>query len=130
MTRLGHVREGVERIQYALRLGPKEPARGYWYMFAGQAELGLRHYETALDWFLRADAFMPECPVVQLWIISAYAGLGNDDAAAKYAAAFKRLAPSAARSLLEHPAEHSIGIELQRIHLLERVQRALGARPS
>jgi DNA-binding SARP family transcriptional activator/TolB-like protein len=129
-ARLGQVQEGLERIQYALRLGPKEPARGYWYMFAGQAELDLRHYETALDWFLRADAFMPECPVVQVWIVSAYAGLGDDAAAVKYAAAFKKLAPSIARSLLEHPAEHSIGVALQRINLLERVQRALSARPS
>jgi DNA-binding SARP family transcriptional activator/TolB-like protein len=130
LTRLGHVREGLERIEYALRLGPKEPARGYWYMFAGQAELDLRHYETALDWFLRADAFMPGCPVVQVWIVSAYAGLGDDAAAAKYAAAFKRLAPSVAQSLLERPAEHSIGVALQRINLLAGVRRALSARPS
>jgi DNA-binding SARP family transcriptional activator/TolB-like protein len=130
LTRLGRVPEGFERIQYALRVGPKEPARGYWYEFAGQVELDLRHYETALDWFLRADAFMPGCPVVQLWIVSAYAALGDDAAAAKYAAAFKKLAPSVAQSLLEHPAEHSIGIALQRINLLERVQRALSARPS
>jgi TolB-like protein len=130
LTRLGRVREGFERIQYALRVGPKEPARGYWYEFAGQAELDLRHYETALDWFLRADAFMPGCPIVQLWIVSAYAGLGDDAAAAKYAAAFKKLAPSVAQSLLEHPAEHSIGVALQRLNLLERVQRALIAKPS
>jgi tetratricopeptide (TPR) repeat protein len=130
LTRLGQVREGLERIQYALRLGPMEPSRGYWYTFAGQAELELGHYETALDWFLRADAFMPGWPVVQVWIISAYAALGNDAAAARYVAAFKKLAPSVAQSLLKHPAEYSIGVELQRVNLLEGVQRALGARPS
>jgi tetratricopeptide (TPR) repeat protein len=129
-TRLGRIQEGFERIQYALHVAPKEPARGYWYTFAGEAELDLGHYEAALDWFLRADAFMPGCPVIQVWIISAYAALGDDVAAARYAAAFKRLAPSVARSLLEHPTEYSIAIELQRINLLEGVQRALSARAS
>ena len=130
LTRLG-ARSGGARAD-PIRAAPRPEGAGTGILVHVRRPGGARprHYETALDWFLRADAFMPEYPVVQVWIVSAYAGLGDNAAAAKYAAAFKKLAPSVARSLLEHPAEHSIGGALQRLNLLAGVQRALSARPS
>jgi len=69
---------------------------GFWYLFAGDAELELGHEQAALGWILRANTVMPGSPLVQAWLASVYANMGDRPNAAKYVAALKRMAPAGA----------------------------------
>jgi predicted Zn-dependent protease len=69
---------------------------GFFYLFAGEAELELGHAPAALDWLQRANAFMPGSPLVQAWLASVYTTMGDQPNAAKYIAALKQLAPAGA----------------------------------
>jgi len=50
---------------------------------------------------LRADTFMPGSPLVQVWLASIYATVGDKPNAAKYAAALTSVAPERIRAFLE-----------------------------
>jgi hypothetical protein len=43
LTRLGRASKGLEHIQYAMRLGPKDPTMPLWVIYKGFAELELGH---------------------------------------------------------------------------------------
>ena len=70
---------------------------GYWYLFAAEAELELGHDQAALDWALRANAFMPGSPLVQAWLASIYATAGDEPNAAKYVTELRKMAPDRTR---------------------------------
>jgi tetratricopeptide (TPR) repeat protein len=60
LTRTGQPQKGLEQILQIIRIAsPNDPAIGYWYLFAAEAELELGHDRAALDWALRADASCP-----------------------------------------------------------------------
>ncbi|HEY2136223.1 MAG TPA: BTAD domain-containing putative transcriptional regulator [Xanthobacteraceae bacterium] len=100
MTRLGQPQEGLEQIRNYMRMAaPNEPAMGYGYLFAGEAELALGHTQAAIEWMLRANAFFPGSPRFQASLAGVYAILGDTPNAAKFAAAFRRLSPDEARRI-------------------------------
>lgn len=102
LVRLGQADKGLEQILQTIRAATaNDPTLGYWYLFAAEAELELGHNREALDWALRADAFMPGSPLVQVWLASIYATLGDKPNAAKYAAVLTRVAPERIRAFLE-----------------------------
>ncbi len=95
LTRIGQPQKGLETIQETIRLAtPNDPAMGFWYLFAGDAELELGHEQAALGWILRANTVMPGSPVVQAWLASVYTTMGDRRNAAKHVAALKRMAPA------------------------------------
>jgi tetratricopeptide (TPR) repeat protein len=101
LTRLGKPRDGLERIEHYMRVAPpSEPALGYGYLYAGEAQLALGQQQAALELMLRANAFFPGSPRVQGWLAAVYAIIGESPEAAKYAAAFPRSAPEAAGQIL------------------------------
>ncbi len=77
---------------------------GYWYLFAAEAELELGHERAALDWALRANAFMPGSPLVQAWLASIYATIGDRTNAAKSVAALTKMAPGRTRLFMNRPS--------------------------
>lgn len=101
LVRLGQPQDGLERIQDYMRLAPpNEPAMGYAYLFAGEAEVALGHNQAALEWMLRANAFFPGSPRSQAYLAAAYALVADKGNAVKYAAAFRRLSPGVAQNIL------------------------------
>jgi len=102
MVRLGQPEEGLRRIEHYLKNAPpNEPALGYGYLFAGEAEVALGDRRAALDALLRANAYFPGSPRVQAWLAGLYATIGDDKNAAKYAAAFRRAVPDLAQRVIE-----------------------------
>jgi predicted Zn-dependent protease len=90
--------------QEPARLRDCDPAY-YWYLFAAEAELELGHERAALDWALRANAFMPGSPLVQAWLASIYATIGDRTNAAKSVAALTKMAPGRTRLFMNRPSE-------------------------
>src|SRR5262249_52565762 len=78
-------------IQYAMRLSPKDPKIGLFYLIAGQAELELHHDGAAAEWFQRAVATQPRNPSAYLYLAATYALMGNKDDAAVYWKEFQSL---------------------------------------
>jgi DNA-binding SARP family transcriptional activator/TolB-like protein len=103
LTRIGEPEKGLERILQTIRVAvPDDPTMGYWYLFAAEAELEIGHDQAALDWALRANAVMPEASLVQAWLASIYATIGNKSAAAKYTAVLTKAAPVRTQLFLKH----------------------------
>lgn len=112
LTRLGRPQEGLGRIQYAMRLSPKDPAIGTFYAIAGEAELELRHDDAAVGWFQRAIASQPRNPTGYLYLAATCALMGDRQNAANYWNEFRtRSAPAAID------------------HLVGRLRAEAGARP-
>jgi DNA-binding SARP family transcriptional activator/TolB-like protein len=102
LTRLGQPERGLEQILQTIHAAtPNDPGLGYWYLFAAEAELELGHDQEALAWALRADTFMPGSPLVEVWLASIYATVGDKPNAAKYVAALTKAAPERMRAFLE-----------------------------
>jgi DNA-binding SARP family transcriptional activator/TolB-like protein len=109
ISRLGDPREGLERIQYFMRLGSKDPAMGYGYLFAGEAELDLGHPKAALEWMLRANGYFPGSALVHAWLAAVYAIIGDETNSASHVAAFRRLSPRTAQQIMNRPAGDPVG---------------------
>jgi tetratricopeptide (TPR) repeat protein len=108
LTRMGQPEKGLERIQQTIRIAvPDDPTIGYWYLFAAESELEFGHDQAALDWALRANTIMPESSLVQAWLASIYATIGDKPAAAKYIVALTKAAPGRTRSFLSATAGHT-----------------------
>src|SRR5215471_10866649 len=98
LTRIGQPQKGLEQILQTIRVAtPNDPTTGYWYLFAADAELELGHDRAALDWALRANAFMPGSALVQAWLASISATAGDKSNAAKSVAALTKMAPDRTR---------------------------------
>ena len=50
LTKLGRPTEGLDHILYAIRVSPKDVSTGFFYLFAGKAELELHHEAAAAEW--------------------------------------------------------------------------------
>jgi len=106
LTRMGQPQNGLEQVLQTIRVATaNDPTMGYWYLFAAEAELELGHERAALDWALRANAFMPGSPLVQAWLASIYATLGDRTNAAKSVAALTKMAPGRTRLFMNRPSE-------------------------
>ena len=46
---IGHFEQGKTDVQQAMRLSPRDPGLGAWHDFLCLAELGLGHYDAAID---------------------------------------------------------------------------------
>ena len=46
---LGHFEQGISEVGLAMRLSPRDPNAGAWHDFAAEAELGLGHFNSAIE---------------------------------------------------------------------------------
>jgi TolB-like protein/DNA-binding SARP family transcriptional activator/Tfp pilus assembly protein PilF len=109
---LGRAEEALDQIRYAIRLSPKDPTLGYWYVMAGEVELELGHTTAALDWLNRAVTVSPANPRMHVFLAAACAVQGDTACATRHAAEARRLAP-----------------ELRRGHLMRRFANRTGTEP-
>ena len=129
LTRIGQPQKGLEQILQTIRVAtPNDPTTGYWYLFAAEAELELGHDRAALDWALRANAFMPGSPLVQAWLASIYATIGDKSNAAKYVAALTKMALDRTRLFMNRPMEGTNSVIGRRgPRILDGLRLALGS---
>lgn len=128
LTRTGQPEKGLEAIQETIRLAtPNDPSMGFWYLFAGEAELELGHEQAALGWMLRANVRMPGSPLVQAWLAAVYATMGDRSNTAKYVAALKRIAPAGAERFAAIKFKADVpATGWRRPRILEGLRLALG----
>jgi DNA-binding winged helix-turn-helix (wHTH) protein/TolB-like protein len=91
LASLGRAAEGLEQIQYAMRVSPQDPTMPSWDIFAGQAELELGHDAEGLEWLLRAIALSPNSRLGNGALAAAYALVGDHENTRLYAEKFKTL---------------------------------------
>jgi DNA-binding SARP family transcriptional activator/TolB-like protein len=129
LTRIGQPQKGLEQILQTIRVAtPNDPTTGYWYLFAAEAELELGHDRAALDWALRANAFMPGSALVQAWLASIYTTIGDKSNAAKYVAALTKMAPDRTRLFMNRPMEGTNNVMGRRgPRILDGLRLALGS---
>ncbi len=130
LIRMGQPQQGLEQILQTIRAAtPNDPTTGYWYLFAAEAELELRHDQAALDWALRADTFMPGSPLVKAWLASIYATIGDKSNAAKYVAALTKMAPGRTQLFIQRATKDAGGDDdsRPRTRILDGLRLALGA---
>jgi TolB-like protein/Tfp pilus assembly protein PilF len=128
LTRIGQPQKGLEQILQTIRVAtPNDPTTGYWYLFAAEAELELGHDRAALDWALRANAFMPGSALVQAWLASIYTTIGDKSNAAKSVAALTKMAPDRTRLFMSRPIEGNNVAGRRGPRILDGLRLALGA---
>jgi DNA-binding SARP family transcriptional activator/TolB-like protein len=96
LVSLGRPKEGLDEIQYAINLNPKDPGIGFFYLFAGEAELELGHDAEAIEWLKRAAACLPRDPSVYRLLSATYALIGDHVNMERYSAEFRKLATQTA----------------------------------
>ena len=112
LIKMGQPQQGLEQILQTIRAAaPNDPTTGYWYLFAAEADLELRHDQAALDWALRADTFMPGSPLVKAWLASIYATIGDKSNAAKYVAALTKMAPGRTQLFIQRTSKDAGGAD-------------------
>jgi len=129
LVRSGEPEKGLEKIVQTIRAAtPNDPTTGYWYLFAAEAELELGHGQAAIDWALRANTFMPGSALVQAWLASIYATVGDRANAARYVAVLTTMAPDRIRLFLKRPSDDGTSADgSRRPRIIEGLRRALGA---
>jgi tetratricopeptide (TPR) repeat protein len=131
LTRMGQPESGLRTIEETIRLAtPNDPSLGYFYLFAGEAELELGHNEAALAWIARADTFMPGSPLVQAWLASVYTATGDAAKAAKHVAILKKIAPGGAERFVGRPFKPVPPTGWPRTRIIEGLRVALAGSPS
>jgi len=79
----GSIEEAISLEQRAIRLGPRDPYIGNFYLRIGQAHLLLAHTDEAIAWFEKARVAYPVAtPTSRAWLASAYALKGDSERAA------------------------------------------------
>jgi predicted Zn-dependent protease len=96
LVSLGRPKEGLDEIQYAINLNPKDPGVGFFYLFAGEAALELGHDAEAIEWLKRAVACLPQNPSVYRQLSATYALIGDHVNMERYSAEFRKLATQTA----------------------------------
>jgi DNA-binding SARP family transcriptional activator/TolB-like protein len=124
LTRIGLPEQGLQQILRTIRTAtPNDPTKGFWYLFAADAELELGHDAAALDWVLRANTVLPEAPLVQAWLAGIYATLGDERNAAKHVAALAKIAPVRTRMFIDRTNNYK---GRSRIRIFDGLRLALG----
>ena len=130
LTRMGQPENGLRTIKETIRLAtPNDPSLGFFYLFAGEAELELGHTEAALAWIARANTFMPGSPLVQAWLASVYTATGDAAKAAEHVAVLKKIAPAGSERYASRRFKPVPPTGWPRTRILEGLRVALAGSP-
>lgn len=130
LTRTGQPEKGLQQILQTINgATSNDPSLGHWYLFAAEAELQLGHDRAALNWALRADTFMPGSPLVLAWLASIYSNIGDVAAAAKYAAALRKAAPTRTELFLKRSPAQDVN-SAHGLRIFQGLRLALATSPA
>lgn len=91
--RSGKPAEGLENVRYAMQLSPRDPIMPVWLEFAGNAELELKHYDEAIDYFRSSIALNSGYPRSWAGLVAATALSGQSKDARVALERLKTFAP-------------------------------------
>ncbi len=91
---LGRFEQAKLAVQQAIPLSPRDPQLGFWHVISGDAELGLGHYDAAIEQYKTAidGGYKMDIPYKSL--AAAYALAGRTDEAKSALAEARRLNPN------------------------------------
>jgi tetratricopeptide (TPR) repeat protein len=78
----GSLEEAIALEQQAIRLSPREPRVGWWYMVIGTVHLLLSRIDDAIVWLEKARSDLPTAVDVRSRLAAAYALRGETERAA------------------------------------------------
>jgi adenylate cyclase len=87
----GSIEETIPLAEQAIRLSPRDPVIGVWYMRIGQVHLLQSRIDEAVIWVEKARRAMPAHPTVRAYVAAAYALNGETERAAIELAEARRL---------------------------------------
>src|SRR5208283_2123644 len=90
---LGQFEQAKSDAQQAMRLSPRDPYIGLWHVFLGSAELGLGHFDAALNEYRNATDSGFRTFYAYADLAAAYAREGKMDEARTALAETRRLSP-------------------------------------
>jgi adenylate cyclase len=90
---LGHFEQGKAEVEQAMRLSPRDPNIGNWHNFASEAEIGLGHFDAAIEETNKAIDAGYRVFLAYTELTVAYALKGNLEEAKAALAEARRLNP-------------------------------------
>jgi TolB-like protein len=87
----GSIEQVIPLEERAIRLSPRDPGIGWWYLLIGTVHLLQSRTDEAIVWLERARSALPSVPVIHSRLASAYALSGETDRAAAELAETRRL---------------------------------------
>jgi TolB-like protein len=87
----GSIGEVIPIEEQAIRLSPRDPAIGWWYLRIGQVHQMQSRNDEAIRWLEKARGALPELPFAHLLLASAYGLNGDIERAAAELAEARRL---------------------------------------
>jgi adenylate cyclase len=87
----GSIEEAIPLTEQAIRLSPRDPVIGVWYMRISQVHLLQSRIDEAVIWIEKARRAMPANPNVRAYIAAAYGLNGETERAATELAEARRL---------------------------------------
>jgi TolB-like protein/DNA-binding SARP family transcriptional activator/tetratricopeptide (TPR) repeat protein len=125
--RLGDYGRGLEYIQYAMRLSPRDPGLGAWSYMAGMIELERGNNVAAFAWLDRSTTLLPTSVFGRLALAAVFIQRGDAASAHRQVEELARIAPwvtlATVRSCL---GLYAPPVETRR-RLIEGVEKALTA---
>jgi TolB-like protein/Tfp pilus assembly protein PilF len=91
--RIGDYARGLEYIQYAMRLSPRDPGLGAWSYMAGMIELERGNDDAALAWLNRSVTLIPHGVLGRLALAAVLTHRGDAVAAHRQVEELNRIAP-------------------------------------
>src|SRR6516165_2790899 len=88
---IGRIDEALQDLGQAIRLSPRDPFVGYWYLRIGEAHLLQSRTDEAIDWLEKARNVNPVLALFRAYLASAYALKGNIQRAEAELAEARRL---------------------------------------
>ncbi|HEV2546929.1 MAG TPA: adenylate/guanylate cyclase domain-containing protein [Stellaceae bacterium] len=92
-TLLGRAEETEAHVAAAIRLSPRDPGLGTWFLILGMADLALGRFSQAVDRFRKSVEINPNRWVAFFYLAAALVLLGRGSEAAEACAAGRRLVP-------------------------------------
>jgi tetratricopeptide (TPR) repeat protein len=90
---LGRPEEGIAEVEKAISLSPKSQSLGMFHWIIGRARFFMGQYDAAVPWLQRSVRLWPNLWYNRLYLVSAYALLGNQAAATRALRAFHQKFP-------------------------------------
>jgi tetratricopeptide (TPR) repeat protein len=88
---IGRIDEAIRDLDQTIRLSPRDPFIGYWYLRLGEAYLLQSQIDEAIVWLKKARNVNPELALFHAYLASAYALKGDAARAADELAEARRL---------------------------------------
>jgi adenylate cyclase len=88
----GPIDEAIALEEQAIRLSPRDPGIGYWYLLIGRVHLLQSRIDEAIVWLEKGCSATPAVQFHHSWLASAYALKGDAERAAAELAETRRLA--------------------------------------